>query len=153
MNELLESKPVTREQIERLQAEMVKMPQLELQTEHYFVPGMYCRRVFRPAGALIVGKVHKQPHFFLCAKGEIIAWTDKGMKRLQAGDVVECQPGTKRVTLAVQDSIGITIHKTDKTDLDEMEAELIEPDDMAMFDSANKLKQIVSDMKALGENK
>jgi len=139
----------TRNQIERLQTEMVKMPQVELQTEHYFVPGMYCRRVYRPAGTLIVGKVHKHTHFFLCAKGEIIAWTEKGMKKLQAGDVVECQPGTKRVTLATQDSIGVTIHKTDKTDLDEIEQELVEPDNTALFDSGNNLKQIIADLKKL----
>jgi len=147
LNEVI--KPITREQIDRLQAEMVKMPQAELETEHYFVPGMYCRRVFRPIGTLIVGKVHKQPHFFLCAKGEIIAWTETGMKKLQAGDVVECKPGTKRVTLATQDSIGITIHKTDKTDLDDIEQELVEPDDLALFDSGNKLKKIVGEMKTL----
>jgi hypothetical protein len=139
----------SRDQIDRLQAEMVKMPQVELQTEHYFVPGMYCRRVFRPAGTLIVGKVHKHPHFFLCAKGEIIAWTENGMKKLQAGDVVECQPGTKRVTLATQDSIGVTIHKTDKTDLNEIETELVEPDNTALFDSGNNLKQIIADLKKL----
>jgi superfamily II DNA/RNA helicase len=80
---------------------------------------MYSRRVFRPEGTLIVGKVHKEPHFFLCAKGEIIAWTESGMRKLQAGDILECQPGTKRVTLAVTDAIGITIHRTDKTDLDD----------------------------------
>ena len=139
----------TRDQIDRLQAEMIKMPQANLQTEHFFSPGMYCRRVFRPAGTLIVGKVHKAPHFFLCAMGEIIAWTESGMKKLRPGDVVECRPGTKRVTLAVTDAIGITIHKTDKTDLDEIETELIEPDDLALFDSSNKLKQIVGQMKAL----
>jgi len=139
----------SRDQIDQLQAEMVKMPQLELQTEHFFVPGMYCRRVYRPAGTLIVGKVHKHPHFFLCAKGEIIAWTETGMRKLQAGDVVECQPGTKRVTLATQDSIGVTIHKTEKTDLDDIETELVEPDDTALFDSGNKLKSIVAEMAKL----
>jgi mannose-6-phosphate isomerase-like protein (cupin superfamily) len=147
LNEVISSP--TRDQIDRLQAEMVKMPQVELQTEHYFVPGMYCRRVFRPAGTLIVGKVHKHPHFFLCVKGEIIAWTESGMKKLQAGDVVECKPGTKRVTLATQDSIGVTIHKTDKTDLDEIEQELVEPDNTALFDSGNNLKQIIADLKKL----
>jgi hypothetical protein len=139
----------TREQIDRLQAEMVKMPPADLETEHFFSPGMYCRRVHRSAGTLIVGKVHKEPHFFMCAKGEIIAWTEAGMRKLQAGDVIESKPGTKRVTLAVTDAIGITIHRTDKTDLDEIEAELIEPDDTALFDSSNKLKQIVGQMKAL----
>lgn len=139
----------TKEQIYRLQSEMAKMPQAELVTEHFFSPGMYCRRVYRPAGTLIVGKVHKEPHFFMCAKGEIIAWTEAGMRKLQAGDIVESKPGTKRVTLAVTDAIGVTIHRTDKTDLDEIEAELIEPDDMALFDSSNNLKKIVSEMKKL----
>ena len=79
----------------------------------------------------------------MCAKGEIIAWTENVMKKLVAGDIIESKPGTKRVTLAVSDAIGITFHKTDKTDLDEIEAELIEPDEMALFDSSNKLKKTV----------
>lgn len=142
MNDLEFPNHVSREQVERLQSEMASMPQAELTTEHQFSPGMYLRKVFRPAGTLIVGKVHKEPHFFLCAKGEIIAWTESGMKRLQAGDVVESKPGTKRVTLAVTDAIGITIHKTDKTDLDEIEAELIEPDTTALFDANNEIKKL-----------
>jgi len=142
MNEIDLPDYVSRDQIERLQAEMSLMPQAELKTEHSFSPGMYLRKVFRPAGTLIVGKVHKEPHFFLCAKGEIIAWTENGMKRLQAGDVVESKPGTKRVTLAVTDAIGITIHRTDKTDLDEIEAELIEPDTTALFDANNDIKKL-----------
>ena len=142
MNDLELPEYVSREQVERLQTEMALMPQAELTTEHYFSLGMYMRKVFRPAGTLIVGKVHKEPHFFLCAKGEIIAWTESGMKRLQAGDVVESKPGTKRVTLAVTDAIGITIHRTDKTDLDEIEAELIEPDTTALFDANNDIKKL-----------
>jgi len=139
MNDILEKIIPSKEQIEKLQAEMVKMPQAELQTEHYFSEGMYCRKLTRPAGTLIVGKVHKKSHFFLCAKGEIIAWTESGMRTLKAGDIIESQPGTKRVTYAISDAIGITVHKTDKTNLDEIEAELIEPDITALFDSSNKL--------------
>jgi len=131
---------VSKEQIERLQKEMAVLPQLVLVTERSISQGMYLRKVYRPAGTLIVGKVHKEPHFFLCAKGEIIAWTETGMRHLYAGDVVESKPGTKRVTLAVTDAIGVTIHRTDKTDLDDIEAELIEPDTAALFDSDNKLK-------------
>jgi hypothetical protein len=44
------------------------------------------------------------------------------------------------VTLAVTDAIGITIHKTSKTNLDKIEKELIEPDELALYDSSNKLK-------------
>jgi hypothetical protein len=53
---------------------------------------------------------------------------------------VESQPGTKRVTMAVTDSIGITIHRTDKTNLDEIEADLLEPDTTALFDARNNVK-------------
>ena len=136
----LKTETPTLEQINRLQAEMVKLPQAELPTEHYFSDGMYCRKLFRPAGTLIVGKVHKKDHFFLCASGEIIAWSEKGMVTLRAGDIIESKAGTKRVTLAVEDSIGVTFHRTDKTDLDEIEAELIEPEAAALFDAFNKLK-------------
>lgn len=130
----------TLEQIERLQREMVGMPQPELLTEHYFSGGMYCRKLTRPAGTLIVGKVHKKDHFFMCAKGQIIAWSEKGMVTLNAGDVLASKAGTKRVTLAVTDAIGITFHKTNKLNLDKIEKELIEPDELALYDAHNKLK-------------
>ena len=62
---------------------------------------------------------------------------------------LDSKPGTKRVTLAVTDAIGITIHRTDKTDLDEIEAELIEPDPSALFDARNKLKITVDENRGL----
>ena len=132
-------------QIQALQDEMVQMPQVELQTEHYFSEGMYCRKVWRPAGTIIVGKVHKKDHFFMCLSGEIIAWTEKGMKTLNAGDIIESKPGTKRVTMALTDAIGVTVHRTDKQDLDEIESELLELDHAALFDSSNKLKKPLID--------
>jgi quercetin dioxygenase-like cupin family protein len=142
--EQLATKVPDAEQINRLQEEISKMPQADgMVTDHFFADGMYSRRVFRKAGTLIVGKVHLKDHFFICTKGEIIAWTENGMKKLSAGDIIECKSGTKRVTLATMDSIGTTVHKTDKTDLDEIEAELIKPDETALFDSSNKLKSIV----------
>jgi quercetin dioxygenase-like cupin family protein len=147
MNNIIEqlaTKIPNKEEIGRLQEEISKLPQADgMITDHFFSDGMYSRRVFRKAGTLIVGKVHLKDHFFICTKGEIIAWTEKGMKKLSAGDIIECKQGTKRVTLATMDSIGTTVHRTDKTDLDEIEAELIEPDETALFDSSNKLKSIV----------
>jgi len=139
-DDLVAVKVPSREEIQRLQNELMAGPQVELTTEHYFNGGMYCRKVFRPAGTIIVGKIHKSDHFFMCTSGEIIAWSEKGMVTLKAGDVIESKAGTKRVTLAVVDSIGITVHKTDKTDLDEIEAELIEPEEVSMYDSSNKIK-------------
>lgn len=131
-----------RERLNELQRVMSTMPQAEgLITTHHFVPGQYLRKLWRPAGTVIVGKVHRAPHFFLCAMGEIaVSSGDGNWKTLNAGDVIESVPGTKRITVALTDAIGITVHKTDLTDLDEIEAELIEPDELALFDSKNELK-------------
>jgi len=147
MTFLEEIKVPTREQIEALESEMKKMPQAEMVTENYFSDGMYCRKLIRPAGTLIVGKVHKKDHFFMCVKGEIIAWSEKGMIKLNAGDIIQSKSGTKRVTLALTDAIGLTVHRTDKTDLNEIEAELIEEDNTALFDASNKLKDWALEMQ------
>jgi uncharacterized cupin superfamily protein len=50
---------------------------------------------------LIAGKVHKKDHFFMCVSGEIIAWSEKGMVKLSAGDIIQSKAGTKRITLSV----------------------------------------------------
>lgn len=142
MNDLAISKVPTLAEIKRLQSAMSSMPQAVLETEHYFADGMYARKLTRPAGTLIVGKVHKKEHFFVIAKGSLIIWTEGGMKELGAGTVLMSKPGTKRVTLAMEDSVGITFHHTEKTDLDEVEAELIEPEDEALFDAHNLLKTL-----------
>ena len=134
----------SRARVEELQAVMSKMEQATgLITTHHFVPGQYLRKLWRPAGTVIVGKVHKCAHFFLCAMGEIaVSSGDGNWKTLKAGDVIESQPGTKRITVALTDAIGITVHKTDLTDLDEIEAELIEPDELALFDAQNELRNL-----------
>lgn len=140
MSEIAEVIIPSIEQIERLQHEVMLMPQVEPVTDHYFSGGMYCRKVWRPANTLVIGKIHKQDHFFICVKGEIIAWSENGMRHLKEGDVIESKSGTKRVTFALTDAIGMTVHKTDKIDLDEIEAELIEPCEMSFFDAYNKIK-------------
>lgn len=140
MNDLIIPKVPTMAEIVSLQRAMATMPQAALETEHYFADGMYARRLYRSRGTLIVGKVHKKEHFFVIARGALIIWTESGMRELGAGTVIASKPGTKRVTLAVEDSVGITFHRTDKTDLNEVEAELIEPEDEALFDARNLLK-------------
>ena len=136
----LNTKVPTREEIERLQTEMAKMPQVKLDTEHYFNDGMYCRKLHMKANLLVVGKVHKKDHLFICAMGQIIAWSETGMKTLNAGDVIESKAGTKRVILALTDSAVITVHKTDKIDIADVEADLVEDDPLALYGLGNVLK-------------
>ena len=130
----------SREQIERLQAEMLKLPQAELPTEHLFAGGMYCRILPRPTGCLIVGKVHKKEHFYMVIKGCVQVTTDEGMQEIRAPKVLISKPGTKRAVLAMEDSICLTVHRADSTTVDEVEEELVEPDDSSLYGPGNMLR-------------
>jgi hypothetical protein len=126
----------------RLQEEMRKLPQIELETFHLFADGMYARILPRPKGTTIVGKCHRREHFYIVVKGSVMVLSDGDTQTYEAGAVIVSKPGTKRAVLALEDSICMTIHRTDKTDLDEIEEELIESESGALFDSGNKLKKL-----------
>lgn len=134
----LPEKPM-RERVNALQALMVQMPQADLETFHYFADGMYARVVPRLKDTLIVGKVHLREHFYIVAQGRVRVTGGDEVVDLVAPAIVVSAPGTKRAVLALEDSVCLTVHRTDKTDLAEIEAELIEPDDSALFGPENRL--------------
>jgi hypothetical protein len=130
----------TRKQMDRFQELASQYPQFEPETKHYFSEGMYCREVTQPEGSVVIGKEHLKPHFFLLTKGEMTIVGEGYRKRVKAPYTFVSNPGDKRALYAHVDSVYVTIHKTDKTDLDEIEKELIREDDRSLFDSHNKLK-------------
>ena len=125
------------EDIHRLQAAAAKLPQADLFTEHLFADGMYLRALFRPADTLIIGKVHRREHFYVIASGEVTILMDGHKERVKAPRIFVSKPGTKRAVYSHEDSLCFTVHRTDNTDLEKIEAELIEEDETAMFDSSN----------------
>jgi mannose-6-phosphate isomerase-like protein (cupin superfamily) len=125
--------------VEQLQALMRDMPQLRLETRHYWCDGMYCRELFRPAGTLIVGKIHKREHFYMVLKGDVTVVTDDVRRDVTGPAILISPPGTKRAVLARTDATCVTVHRTELTDLAEIERELIEPDDTALYGPGNEL--------------
>jgi hypothetical protein len=124
-----------------LQEAAAKLPQAVLETTHYWADGMYCRVLFRPADTLIVGKVHRREHFYIVASGEVTVIGADGQKQRIIGPrVIVSAPGTKRAVYSHTDATTITVHRTQETDLDKIEAELIEEDETAMFDARNEAK-------------
>lgn len=114
-----------REKINHLESEMMKEPQLEIKTTHYFSDGIYAREIFIPKGTLLVGKIHKTQHLNICSQGEISVLTENGMQRIKAPFTMSCPPGTKRIGYAHENTVWTTIHGTHETDLDALENELI----------------------------
>lgn len=139
MSEVAKQHSPSKESIERLAMAMRELPQIELETKHHFADGMYAREVFREAGTVIVGKVHKKEHFYIVASGCVDVTTDDGLRRIYGPAVIVSQPGTQRAVRAIEDSVCLTVHRTDKLDLSEIEEELVEPCSFALFNEQNKL--------------
>lgn len=93
--------------------------------KHSFGQGCYVREWNSPAGVLTVSKVHKIAHPFFVLKGRVSVMTEDGMEEIVAPHYGITKPGTKRVLYTHEDTTWVTVHVTDKTDIDDIESEII----------------------------
>ena len=135
--------PTMASRVQTLQNAILQMPQYEPETKHTFHAGMYCREVWRPAGVLVVGKIHKKEHFYLIVSGTVAITTDEGVKSVTGPHLLCSKPGTKRAVYAETDALCMTFHVVDATTIEDAEQELVEEDDASMFTLGNKLKNEV----------
>lgn len=121
------------DQIFALQDAMMSMP-TELQLDfnsglkHTFSEGTYARELSMPKDMVIIGKIHRHSHINIVSKGKCMVFTTEGMKLIDATDhpvTFSSVAGTKRVVYMLEDTVWTTIHLTEETDLDKIEAEII----------------------------
>lgn len=114
-----------RGKVMRLEETLRQYEQLTEQLSHHFAGGVYARELLIPKGAVIVGKIHRHAHLNFLMKGDISVLTEHGIKRLKAPAVIASSPGIKRAGYAHEDTIWITVHATQETNLDLIEAQMI----------------------------
>lgn len=101
--------------------------------KHHFAPGSYGREMTLPAGLVVVGKIHKHAHINVISKGRVQVFTEQeGVLELAAPCTFVSSPGTKRVVHVLDETVWTTVHVTDKTDLAEIEREVIATDFMGV---------------------
>ncbi len=93
--------------------------------KHTFADGMYIREITVPKGNLIITKIHKLTHPYFLLKGDCSVLTEEGVKRIKAPYSGITPAGTKRIVYVHEDTVWITVHATRKTDLKEIEDEVI----------------------------
>ncbi len=104
--------------IYRLEAELLKLPQVDMPVEHEFCSGLYARTMRIPAGTVLTGAVHAGECFMVIRSGDIVITTDAGAREFTGGDVVKSKAGTKRAGVALTDTVLTTFHPNpdDETD-------------------------------------
>ena len=98
------------EPIYRLEAELLKLPQVNMPVEHAFCAGLYARTMHIPAGTVLTGAIHREESFFLVRKGQLIVSTDSGPRTLAPGDMSVSKIGAKRAGITLTDVEVTTFH-------------------------------------------
>ena len=94
--------------------------------EHFFANGIYCRKIFIPAGTMGTGKIHRHEHPNFLLSGRVTVFTeDHGSEVIEGPKFMMSKAGTKRALYAHTDTVWFTIHRTDSTDLKVIEDEVI----------------------------
>ncbi len=111
--------------VQRAEEQMLQLPQVEIQTRHYFIPGAYAREITIPKGTLLTGHIHRLPQINIVSKGEITVLTDDGPLRVVAPATIVSPAGCKRIGWAHEETVWTTILVVEETDIEEIEAKYI----------------------------
>lgn len=136
-----------RAQIDALEAHMNALGDgdqlaVDPMTSHIFASGVYARRMDIPAGAVVVGGLHRTEHLAILLKGRVRITTEEGATELEAPQVMVAPPGTKRVAYAITDAAWLSIHAVGaERDVKAIERQFIAPnhDALAMPDATKEL--------------
>ena len=125
--------------IDKLQAAMLEMPQMSITTIHKFCNGVYAREIHIPEGVVLVGAKHKTSFFLTVSSGSCLIIDGETETTLTAPCMIISEVGAKRAILALKDTILTTFHPTDKTDVDEIEKDIIEPEGLKIANNPKEL--------------
>lgn len=150
MNTLTFEKLIPREVVHNLEAVMKIMPnQVELPVSHHFSLGIYARALYIPRDCTLVGKLHKYPQLNILAQGRLSCLIDNKIELMNAVQIISSPAGTKRVAYAHEDSIWITVHSTEETDVDKIEQHFIAQSEEEYLEFIGKSKeQLLLDLEA-----
>src|SRR6185312_6278354 len=121
-------------EIQRIQSDMLASDgaiDLTENTFHHFADGVYGRELRIPAGVALIGKMHKHSTLNILASGQLAVTTPDGPKLLDAPAIFVSPAGCKKLGVAITDCVFLNVHASHETDLEKLEAELIEPEELA----------------------
>lgn len=122
-------------EIQRIQADMLASGcaiDLADHTFHHFADGVYGRELRIPAGVALIGKMHKHSTLNVLASGQLAVTTPNGPQLLTAPAIFVSPAGCKKLGVAITDCVFLNVHASQETDLERLEAELIEPEELAL---------------------
>ena len=91
-------------------------------TEHNFSDGVYIRTITMPPNSLILGAKHKTRHMNIVSKGIVTFSVDGIITTVEAPCMFESDVGVSKVLFNHNEVVWSTVHVTDETDIETLEA-------------------------------
>ena len=99
----------------------------KLPIEHFFMDGVYIRKMTMYKDSVVVGAIHKHLHMCFLLIGHITVSSEEGVTEYKAPCHIIATPGTQRILYANEDSIWYNTHKnpTNTPGVEELEKEIV----------------------------
>lgn len=118
----------------------------QMPLKHSFAEGVYVREIFIPKGYVLTGKLHRHAHPNFLMSGEVIVVTEFGGREHLKGPLsMISKAGTKRAILALEDTVWITVHVTNETDLEKIEEYVIAKSYDDLLDTKSEKSELLGE--------
>ena len=99
----------------------------KLPIEHFFMDGVYVRKMTMYKDSAVVGAIHKHLHMCFLLSGHLTVSSEHGVVEYKAPCHVIATPGTQRVLYANEESVWYNVHKniTNTEDVKQIERDLV----------------------------
>lgn len=108
---------VERERIVALEQEVAKLPPVSIHTDHHLFAGCYYRSILVPAGTAVTGHIHLHANSLVLVRGKAYILNGEEPVYVEAPWCAVGPAGTKRVVLAIEDCVFLSVHPTPHTDV------------------------------------
>jgi hypothetical protein len=124
---------IAHNKIDELEVVLLEYPPVSCPLNHEFVPGMYIREIFMPKGTMITSVIHNIEHPYFIRTGLVSVWSENdGEQMLYTSNRGITKPGTRRVLYIHEDTVWVTVHRTDIRPKDDSEESVMEAVNLIM---------------------
>jgi hypothetical protein len=115
---------------DRAEADIVNnLPHVEMPIHHHFISSphmkMYIREIFIPKGTLCTSQIHKEASPYTIVRGDVSIGKADGFQRVQGPFHGVNEVGVKRIIYTHEDTVWITFHLTEKTEVKEIAKDIL----------------------------
>ena len=99
----------------------------QIPIDHFFMDGVYIRRMTMYQGYLVIGAIHKHKHMCFLLEGHLSVASSSGVKEYVAPCYIISEPGEKRILYAHKDSYWYNTHRNPDNikDVQELEKQIV----------------------------